>query len=626
MKVRASALIFLLLASSFAANVVAPTKSEIEAMYATASRELNAGNYSEALKKLDAIDARQPDLAAAQNLRGVALMRQAEYRAAETALRKAREIDPELWEARFNLAEVPFLMQNWTEARRRFEALAAENNDQVEDATNDLIQFKILLNFVLEGKEKLGAAILDKLQTSRDSPAPYYVKAALALRQKNQKEAKVSMAAAEKEFSPQLNKLFVESFYEVGWLQRPQGAPPVTLEAGSTAERVAQVQENFEKAERAYRQQDFANALWLLDKIDAAAPNQAVAYNLRGVILLDEGKSDEAEAAWRTALAADPEFQEARFNLTRIPFKKGDYKTSRQELEALLGATSGDKRQQQREQLIRYRIFLTLLLEGRESAAQKAMEEFKMIDETPALFYAQAAWAFQHGNPRQGNNWVANANNLYSSELNRSFASSLADLDWLHKAEAQAPPIKSSLAKADILPPTQPSQTSSLRKSSPAADSMMAEDSLGRLGTTVESADAPAPLDAETPVPIRSKTDVTNATSSQTVTPEASAKQGEELKNSRQRDSSFTGTKKRRAARVRSTPAAPAAATGSTPTTGAVGERPHQNFGDKVVRLLLYPFQHRKNNSAGTAAPPESEHAQSSRGKPSPPEQSQPKN
>ncbi len=69
-------------------------------------------------KKLDAIDERQPDLAAAQNLRGVALMRLAEYRSAETALRKARALDPDFWEARFNLAEVPFLAGNWTVARQ----------------------------------------------------------------------------------------------------------------------------------------------------------------------------------------------------------------------------------------------------------------------------------------------------------------------------------------------------------------------------------------------------------------------------------------------------------------------------------------------------------------------------
>jgi len=124
MKPFEGALIALLGLSCVPANVVAPTKSELEMMYAEAAQALNGGNISEALKQLDAMDARQPDVAAAKNLRGVALMRTGEYDLAEKALQKAIELDPGLWEARFNLAEIPFLRKNWAEARRRFEALA----------------------------------------------------------------------------------------------------------------------------------------------------------------------------------------------------------------------------------------------------------------------------------------------------------------------------------------------------------------------------------------------------------------------------------------------------------------------------------------------------------------------
>src|SRR5512132_1741023 len=147
MKMRESVIVFLLVLVSLGANDVGPTKSELEAMDGAAAAEVNAGRYGAALKQLDAIDARQPDMAAAKNLRGVALMRMRDYGPAEKALHKARELDPDLWEARFNLAEVPFLQKNWAEARHRFEALAAEKNEQVQGTTGDLIQFKILLTW-----------------------------------------------------------------------------------------------------------------------------------------------------------------------------------------------------------------------------------------------------------------------------------------------------------------------------------------------------------------------------------------------------------------------------------------------------------------------------------------------
>ena len=40
---------------------------------------------------------------------------------------------------------------------------------------------------------------------------------------------------------------------------------------------------------------------------------------------MEQGKFDEAEAALREALAADPKFREAQYNLAQISFKKGDY-------------------------------------------------------------------------------------------------------------------------------------------------------------------------------------------------------------------------------------------------------------------------------------------------------------
>jgi tetratricopeptide (TPR) repeat protein len=88
-------------------------------MYDKAFREFNANNYPQALKELDAIDARQPDLAESQNLRGVILMRQAEYDQAEVALQKALTIDPKFWNA-LQPGGDPFLRKDWAEARKRF--------------------------------------------------------------------------------------------------------------------------------------------------------------------------------------------------------------------------------------------------------------------------------------------------------------------------------------------------------------------------------------------------------------------------------------------------------------------------------------------------------------------------
>lgn len=584
MKAGAGAAIFFLVLSSFAAGAVAPTKSELEAMYAAAAQDFNAGQYRDALKKLDAIDARQPDLAAAQNLRGVALMRLAEYRPAESALRKARGLDPGFWEARYNLAEVPFLAGNWTLARSRFNELLAEPNEHVQGVTRDLIQFKILLICLLEEKEKQAAAALEKLQSSPQSPALYYAQAALALRRKDRQEAKEWMATAAKEYSPQLNRLFSESFYEIGWLPKPKGATPVALEVSSQEERVARAQADLARAERAFRQRDFAGAWKLLDQVDAIAPNQAVASNLRGEILLEQGKIDEAETALRNALAADPQLLPARYNLARVPFARKDFAAARKQLEALLGAFSGAGAER-RGELIRYQIYLTLLLEGHEAAAQKALDEFKMMDGSPALYYAQAAWAFQHRNPKQGRNWVANAGNLFPAELNRSFAAPFTELGWLNNPAAIA---AATPAPVPIV----------VQNEAPNADP-------ATVPTTAPTATpTPAPILAQaSPTPAEAKIKAVENEATPAPTPDVSPSPEKVASAEKERIEEATSSpkpKKKRAARKRSkatagesfsrtAAAAPPPPAVSTRTPTPTPER--ENIGDKVRNFFLYPFK-----------------------------------
>lgn len=469
MKIPRITTIALLVLSSFAATGVAPTKSELETMYDKAFRQFDSGQYDDALKSLDAIDARQPDLAESENLRGVVLMRKGDYDHAEIALRKALDNDPKFWNASFNLAEIPFLKKNWAEARNRFEALMAGNSDEMRPETRLLIQYKVLLTFVLQDKENMVDWIINKFEDEKDSPALYYANAALALHHNNEKEAKDWIDSATKKYPASLNKLFAESFYEVGWLQKPTGETRAAVEITSTAERAdrlkADSQANFERAERSFEQRDFGSALKFLDLVDEGTPNQAPSYNLRGEVFMEEQKFDQAEEQFRKAFDADPKFREAQYNLAQIPFKKKDYAKSRERLEALFGETPGGD-QNQAAQLIKYKIYMTLLLEGHDAEAQHMMEQFKFTGDTPALYYAQAAWSFKHGNADQGNDWISSARKIYSPALNIVFADSFYDLGWLQRAPETAP-TTTALATADSSPPAGPTPQMRFGQSEP---------------------------------------------------------------------------------------------------------------------------------------------------------------
>src|SRR5438552_3890861 len=443
MKIWKIAAVAALALSSFAAENVAPTKTELEDMYNKAFREFDANNFPQALKELDAIDARQPALAASQNLRGVILMRQGIYDKAEVALLEAERIDPKFWNARFNLAEIPFLKKDWAEARKRFEKLLSSSQSDLASEASQLIQYKILLTYLLEGKENMVDSILAKLELSPDTPAVDYVKAAVALQHKNGKEAKDWTAAAEKNFSPQLNKLFAESLYEVGWLEKPTGQARASLPLTTAAERSektkAVARSKFEQAQQALRQRDFTTAAKLVDEADKAEPNQPSTLNLRGEILMQQKQFDQAEAAFKRAAKLDPKFREAQYNLAQIPFKNKDYAKARERFETLFKQTPGGDKNQA-AQLIKFKIYMTLLLEGKENRAQAIMEQFQFTGDTPALYYAQAAWEFKHNNPEKAADWTTSAKRIYSPALNSVFADAFYDVGWMQSPEIAAAP------------------------------------------------------------------------------------------------------------------------------------------------------------------------------------------
>jgi tetratricopeptide (TPR) repeat protein len=496
MKIRKIAAVAVLVLGSLAADNVAPSKAELEAMYDKAFRAFDANNFPEALKELDAIDARQPDLAESQNLRGVIMMRQGIYDKAETALREALRIDSKFWNARFNLAEIPFLKKDWADARNRFQELLSSNASELQGEATQLIQYKILLTYLLEGKENMVDSLLAKFELSPDTPAVHYANAAIALQQNKGKEAKDWMAQAEKNFSPQLNKLFAESLYEVGWLQKQAGQTRAALELTSATERAAKgkafARSRVEQARQAYQQRDFAAARKFIDDADTADPNQAATLNLRGEILLEQKQYDQAEVEFKKALKADSKFRQAQFNLALVPLKKKDYPTARDRFEALLGkASGGDK--SEAAQLIKFNIYMTWLLEGKDSRAQKLMEQFQFTGDTPALYYAQAAWEFKHNNPTKATDWITSAKKIYSPALNVVFADSFYDLGWMQSpalATSPAPAAEAATALAEA-------QT----ESSPAIEPSPIPGAAAAKGKTKTAAPAIAGMEATAPKP-----------------------------------------------------------------------------------------------------------------------------
>src|SRR5262249_54453953 len=111
----------------------------------------------------------------------------------------------------------------------------------------------------------------------------------------------------------------------------------------------------------------------------------------------------------------------------------------------------GDKNQA--AELIKFKIYMTYLMEGKESKAHSMMEEFQFTGDTPALYYAQAAWEYKHNNAQKAEDWTNSANKIYSPALNGVFADAFYDVGWLQRPEgATAPAVAFDAGNAGASP------------------------------------------------------------------------------------------------------------------------------------------------------------------------------
>jgi len=154
---------------------------------------------------------------------------------------------------------------------------------------------------------------------------------------------------------------------------------------------------------------------------------------------MQQGQFDDAEAAFKKAARLDPKLRDAQYNLAQIPFKKKEYAKARDRFETLYKRIPGGDKNQAAE-LIKFKIYMTLLMEGKESRAHSMMEEFQFTGDTPALYYAQAAWEYKHNNAQKAEDWTSSANKIYSPTLNSAFADVFYDVGWLQRPEGTTAP------------------------------------------------------------------------------------------------------------------------------------------------------------------------------------------
>ncbi len=185
-------------------------------------------------------------------------------------------------------------------------------------------------------------------------------------------------------------------------------------------------------AMRSFTSRDFATASALVTKADQMYPPSANTVNIRAAIAIEQGHFAEGREYCMKALNLDPSFFPALFNLAEIPFMQGKYSEARLAYEKLLD-------QKPAEDLIRFRIFLTYLLEKDETNSREELDRMPLLNDTPIYFFAHAAWEFAHSREKEAMSFLRSATAVFPPGKIMNFVDVFYDLGWLKRDTAPMP-------------------------------------------------------------------------------------------------------------------------------------------------------------------------------------------
>lgn len=144
------------------------------------------------------------------NLRGVILLRQKQYEEAAAQFQRALASDPKFFPAKLNLVDADLLLKRFDAARTALTEL------QQVDPKSELVQFKLALSFVLADEPSRAQIVIDQMQLPGQTPAYYYARAGLLLRQGKATEAENYFATVKKYYTTGQCAYFARALAQFG--------------------------------------------------------------------------------------------------------------------------------------------------------------------------------------------------------------------------------------------------------------------------------------------------------------------------------------------------------------------------------------------------------------------------
>ena len=170
-----------------------------------------------------------------------------------------------------------------------------------------------------------------------------------------------------------------------------------------------------------FDQKKYDEALAKLADLDKKTPNDPFILNLIGAAYTRKKDYATAQQNFEKALAIQPGFFPARFNVGELMFLQRQYAEALTFFRKMLEADP-------RNELLQFKVFLCYIQLNQKEEALKALKLIKYPGDTPAWYYGQAAWESKQGNNKKALEYLTGARYIFGPKT-ALFDETFEDLD-----------------------------------------------------------------------------------------------------------------------------------------------------------------------------------------------------
>ncbi len=181
-------------------------------------------------------------------------------------------------------------------------------------------------------------------------------------------------------------------------------------------------------AKAQFQQGKFDAALAVLDRLEKSSRPSMESLDLRGCVYLEQGKFEEAAKAFDGSHAFKFDAFAPRIHHADALLAQKKFTEAGNEYERLIQVKSP-----MWPDYARFGLLLAYLGGHEEALAKRVYAEILFPTETPAYYYAQAAWAFGHGKKSDAQKWIGSAKKIFDSGKTAWFDRALYQLGWIKK-------------------------------------------------------------------------------------------------------------------------------------------------------------------------------------------------